>query len=205
MRTPLERFAVSLPLLLWAAVRFGPAGTSLALLFISSLAIVSTSRGFGPFVANSSAESLRSLHVFLGLVSAPLLMLAALVRERERTTQALDASQKRYRLATVAGGVTVWDWLFETNDLRVDAPINATLGFAEGEIEANLESWQARLHPDDADRVKALALRLRDGATERSDPDRAGGVRQPARACRPGRRPGRPLLAAGVFGGRRTR
>ena len=165
MRTALERFAVSLPLLVWAAVRFGPAGTSLSLLFISTLAIVSAARGVGPFVASSSAESLRSLHVFLGLVSAPLLMLAALVRERERTIEALNGSQNRYRLATSAGGVTVWDWRCETNDLHLDAPMHASLGFGDAEIGTSIGAWQARLHPDDVARVSAQALSLRDGTT----------------------------------------
>ena len=61
-------------------------------------------------------------------------MLAALVRERERVTEALHTSQHRYRLATTAGGVAVWDWTLSTNELYVDDPIRAALGYAGDEI-----------------------------------------------------------------------
>lgn len=163
LMTPPERFVAPLPLLLWAAVRFGPAGTSLSLLFISSLAIASTMQGVGPFSAESTAGNLLSLHSFLGLVSVPLILLAALVRERERVTKALHTNQHRYRLATTAGGVAVWDWTRATNELYVDAPIHSVLGFAEGEIGNSVKSWQERLHPDDAARVSVQALCLLDG------------------------------------------
>ena len=165
MTTPPERFVAPLPLLLWAAVRFGPAGTSLSLLFVCSLAITSTLRGLGPFAGDSSAANLRSFDGFLGLVSASLFVLTALIRERERATQALHASEKQYRLATSAGGVAVWEWLFETDDLHVHAPIHAALGFADGKIGTSISSWVARLHPDDNARISALLLRLRDGTT----------------------------------------
>ena len=79
--------------------------------------------------------------------------------------RSLDREATRYRLATTAGGVAVWDWTLATDKLSVDAAIHAALGFAEGEIGTSLKAWQARLHPDDADRVSAQALSLIDGTT----------------------------------------
>lgn len=162
---PPERFVAPLPLLLWAAVRFGAAGTSLSLLLMSSLAIVSTMHGLGPFADASPVSNMLSLHGFLAMVSIPLIMLAALVRERERVTEALHTSQHRYQLATAAGSVGVWDWTLATNELYVDAPMHAALGFAPGEIGDQVGSWQKLLHPDDASRISAQALSLIDGST----------------------------------------
>src|SRR5262249_34823170 len=44
-----------LPLMLWAAVRFGPGGTSVAILSVAVLAIVGVLGHRGPFVTNSPA------------------------------------------------------------------------------------------------------------------------------------------------------
>jgi len=158
-----ERLVAPLPLLLWAAVRFGPAGTSLSILLMSVVAFTNTMQGKGPFVDGSDAANTIALQGFLALVSVPLVMLAALVRERERVTEALHTSQHRYRLATTAGGVAVWDWTLASSELYVDDPIRAALGYAGDEIGNQVREWQKLLHPDDAARIRAHALSLRDG------------------------------------------
>lgn len=162
---PPERFVAPLPLLIWATVRFGPAGTSLSLLLMSVIAMVSTSRGVGPFVGASPAANMLSLHGFLAMVSIPLTMLATLVRERERVTEALHASRERYRLASTAGVVGVWDWTLETNELYIDQPIRGVLGFREEDIGTDVESWQRLVHPEDAAHITAQAAQLLDGKT----------------------------------------
>lgn len=162
---PPERFVAPLPLLLWAAVRFGTAGTSLALMLMSTVAISSTMHGRGPFIDGTPAGNMLALQGFLAIVAVPLVMLAALVRERERVTDALHASQHRYRLATTAGGVAVWDWTRETNELYVDDPIRAALGYTDDEIGNRVAEWQALLHPDDAARIAMQAMLLLDGST----------------------------------------
>ncbi len=87
-----------LPLLLWAAVRFGPGGTSAALLLVTVLSIVGTIENRGPFVTHlSPAEGLLQLQLFLFATSVPLLLLSVLLRERSRTADELRASQQQYR------------------------------------------------------------------------------------------------------------
>src|SRR4051794_3845660 len=54
-----------LPLLLWAAMRFGPAGMSASLLTISLIAIHAVMHGRGPFISTSVATSVLSMQVFL--------------------------------------------------------------------------------------------------------------------------------------------
>jgi PAS domain S-box-containing protein len=86
-----------LPLLLWAAVRFGPGGTSAALLMVSALTIIGTLGERGPFITPSPADGLLQLQLFLFVVSVPLLLLSALLQEQRRTADELRASQQRYR------------------------------------------------------------------------------------------------------------
>jgi PAS domain S-box-containing protein len=91
------RMYAPLPLLLWAAVRFGPGGTSASLLTIAVLAIWGSLSGRGPFISQSPAENLLDLQLFLIVVSLPILLLSALVREQRRTAWALRESRERYR------------------------------------------------------------------------------------------------------------
>ena len=71
-----------MPLLLWAAVRLGPGGLCVCLLVIAGLSLSEAFAGRGPFVTASPAENTFSLQVFLLAISAPLMILAAIVQER---------------------------------------------------------------------------------------------------------------------------
>jgi signal transduction histidine kinase/integral membrane sensor domain MASE1 len=86
-RTPL---AFLLPLLLWAAVRFGPLGASLSLLITTLVAIWAGTQGRGPFTALPPAQSALGLQIFLTVIGIPLLCLAALIAERRRVQEALE-------------------------------------------------------------------------------------------------------------------
>jgi integral membrane sensor domain MASE1 len=71
-----------LPLLLWAAVRFGPAGVNTSLLMVALVSISGAVSGHGPFAGTSTADSVLSLQLFLITMSIPLMFLATLIEER---------------------------------------------------------------------------------------------------------------------------
>jgi signal transduction histidine kinase/integral membrane sensor domain MASE1 len=77
-----------LPLLIFAAFRFGPAGASLSLLTTAVLA-TSTALSAPPSTALPAEERVRALQVFLIVVGVPLLCLAALVEERRQVAKTL--------------------------------------------------------------------------------------------------------------------
>jgi two-component system, LuxR family, sensor kinase FixL len=84
------RLYAPLPFLIWAGVRFGPGGTSVAVLGIAATVIWSASKGFGPFVASPQDDNnIISLYLFLLAVSLPVLMLSALFGERQRAEDSL--------------------------------------------------------------------------------------------------------------------
>lgn len=86
-----------LPVLLWAAVRFGVCGTSFALLGLTVVATRSAAQGMGLYSAYSPAENVISLQLFLICISIPMLILAAVIEERQHALQALRTSEARYR------------------------------------------------------------------------------------------------------------
>jgi diguanylate cyclase (GGDEF)-like protein/PAS domain S-box-containing protein len=73
------------PVLVWAAFRFGPRETATVLLLLAGLAAWGTLRGHGPFVGLTQDESLILLQTFMVLTAAITLALATLVADRRRT------------------------------------------------------------------------------------------------------------------------
>jgi PAS domain S-box-containing protein len=71
------------------------------------------------------------------------------ITERKRSETALGDSQVRYALATAAGGVGVWDWNIETNEIYTDPLLKVTLGYEDHEIGHRMEDWVRLIHPDD--------------------------------------------------------
>jgi PAS domain S-box-containing protein len=75
-----------LPFLLWASIRFGPRGSSAALMVVSLFAIWGAIHGLGPFIGEPE-ESAISVQSFLIVAAMTLLFLTAVMRERDETSQ----------------------------------------------------------------------------------------------------------------------
>ena len=83
-----------LPMLLWAAAKFGVVGSASSTLLLGILAICGSLTGSGPFIAEPAAHATLSVVLFLVVTSIPLLLLGAALDERrslERARLASDA------------------------------------------------------------------------------------------------------------------
>jgi signal transduction histidine kinase len=89
-------FYVPLPFLLWAAVRFGMAGTASVLALLAAGTIWGAVHGAGPFTDRAPQEIARDLQVFLVSVAVPVLLLAVLLEERARAGR--EAREQRRQL-----------------------------------------------------------------------------------------------------------
>jgi PAS domain S-box-containing protein len=100
-----------LPILLWAALRFGTAGVSLSLLSIGVLVIWHEAHHRGPFAAAPAAEAVLFLQVFLTMLAIPSLLLAGLLQERQRAEHAVREREAQYRsiVESVGDGVLITD------------------------------------------------------------------------------------------------
>lgn len=90
-----------LPLLLWAAIRFGPRGTSLSVLLVAVSAIAGVVHGTGPFAATSAPVPLQVLTVlaFAWVGSLSFMVLAvciAQLKHREAQLREDDEALRRY-------------------------------------------------------------------------------------------------------------
>jgi two-component system sensor histidine kinase UhpB len=88
-----------LPLLLWAAVRFGPGGTGWTALLVATVVSWVALRGEGSFAGQAPVAAVVSLQLFLLASAGPLLFLSAVVRERDGVTAALRQSEAALRVS----------------------------------------------------------------------------------------------------------
>jgi C4-dicarboxylate-specific signal transduction histidine kinase len=93
------------PPLLWAAVRFGPRGAAIALFSVAALSIWGTAHRLGAFVPITDADHVLSLQLFWVVLSLPVMLLAAVIRERDTVEAALE--EQRNQLAHVTRVATV--------------------------------------------------------------------------------------------------
>jgi signal transduction histidine kinase len=79
---------VVFPLLLLAALRFGPRGAATAILVVCSITVWNTALEDGPFVRDSVTDSLLATQLFIAIAAVTSLLLAAVTAERSRAERA---------------------------------------------------------------------------------------------------------------------
>ena len=104
------------PVLIWAALRFGPFGAATALAITSSLTVWNTAHGSGPFVRESITHSVLASQLFVAVAALTSLILAAVTAERsasERGQRALTDEQAALRrIATLVASEAASDRVF---------------------------------------------------------------------------------------------
>jgi PAS domain S-box-containing protein len=102
---------VVFPVLIWAALRFGPRGAATAVVVVSSLTVWNTAHNAGPFVRESITDSLLSSQLFIAAAALTSMVLAAVTAERTRADEALRTNTERLRsvVQSMAEGLIVRD------------------------------------------------------------------------------------------------
>lgn len=71
------------------------------------------------------------------------------VTARKVAERRVAASYERYALATLAGGVGLWDWDLTSGAMLIDPSLKALLGFSDTEVPNRVDAWMRLVHPDD--------------------------------------------------------
>ena len=146
-------FYAPIPLLIWAALRFGLGGVSASMLVITFQAIWGTMHGHGPFLTQTPAENALALQIFLLVMAIPLMLLAVIVEEEKRSKVALLESEERLILAAEAAEFGVWVWNVTSNQIWGTETWRRLFGFASGE-DIGFEKLFQRIHPEDRETVE---------------------------------------------------
>jgi PAS domain S-box-containing protein len=94
------------PLLLVAAVRFGPLGASVSMTMVGILSIAATASGkSGTPVSDASVLSMQ---LFMMVIGIPVMSLAVLMEQQSKTRQSLRESEARFRNMADTAPVMIW-------------------------------------------------------------------------------------------------
>ena len=117
-----------IPLLLWAAVRFGPAGISLSLGAVTIMAIWGAVHGGGPFTTLEPAQNALSLQLFLFLTGVPLSLLATMTEERRRAEIKAAENERLLSLTIKTAHIGIWTSDLESGQFSADDVLVGIMG-----------------------------------------------------------------------------
>jgi PAS domain S-box-containing protein len=140
-------FLISLPLLLWAAIRFGSAGNSLAIAAVVCVSFWRAYHGDGPFAHDASIAKVESMQLFWILLTVPLMPLAAMIQEHKFASQALAESENRFRQLFEQASVGIALESLEGKLAIVNPAFSAMFGYTEAELHQM--SCAQLSHPED--------------------------------------------------------
>lgn len=71
----------------------------------------------------------------------------------DQRTEELRQSEERYKLATTASNLGIWDWNVEENYIYFTPRWKSMLGFDPDELANDFTTWEQLIHPDERERV----------------------------------------------------
>ncbi len=86
------------PVMIWAALRYGPRGGATATFLLAATAVYGTSVGYGPFVRTERAEGLVLLQVYLLAISLSAMFLGTAMAERREAIRDLSTREAELKL-----------------------------------------------------------------------------------------------------------
>ncbi len=159
---------LTLPPLLWTAVRFQLKGAAVALAFLTLITALFTVRGEGEFTGHLgwSSQRIIMLQTFLAISAVSTLVVATLSAQRHKAllelqsannmlegrvadrTNAIRQSEERLRLANQAGHTGIVEWNANGDDGYWSDEACLLFGFPPGTIPTHAR-WKENIHPDD--------------------------------------------------------
>jgi PAS domain S-box-containing protein len=136
------------PVLLWAALRFGILGVSTSLNIVAFFSIWSAIHQRGPFAGGTNPlDDVRTLQLFFLTASSSFMVLAAVVEEHQQSLRDSRESEQRFRLVANTAPVMIW---MSGPDKLCNYVNQPWLDFTGRSLEAELgNGWSEGVHPED--------------------------------------------------------
>ena len=138
---------LSIPTLLWAALRFGRREVATLLLLLAATAIAAILKGHGSAPPVSENQLFLLLQVFMSVISVTMLAVATLFFERKQAEEAHRRSEERYRILADTVPVIVFSAKEDGRGTYCNERWFEYTGMTP-EASRNL-GWLSAVHPDD--------------------------------------------------------
>ena len=163
---------LSLPFLLWAALKFDLRIVSGAIVLMAGVAIWGAKHGYGPWVQASPNVALILLITFVGTSSLMTLVVSAITHERrkaedDKSKLGSELEMHRRRIEEMVAHVpgVVWEaWgKPDAASQRIDfvsSHVEKLLGYSRSEWLSTPNFWLSIVHPDDKERAAREAAAI---------------------------------------------
>ncbi len=153
------------PPLIWAAIRFGQYGGTLAVLLTSILAILGTVNDLGPFVMGAVSDNLIELQSFLAVIIMTTLIIAAIISESEDAEERVEQLNKElkgevsYKSSALAEAQAIshigsWEWDLVKDTILYSDELYKIYGLDSKSLPSTRDGLLVRVHPDDESSLK---------------------------------------------------
>ena len=137
-----------LPLILWAAVRFGKKGASAAILVVAVVLLWRSLNGSSLFITGEPETNVFALQIFLIGLSIPVLLLGASIDQMRAAEQATRESEARMGFAAASANIGLWYYEPAIDRLWATEHCRSMLGVPPGAALTPM-IIQHVVHPDD--------------------------------------------------------
>jgi len=160
-----------IPVMLWAALRFGLPGSAVVVSVLALLAAYLTARSNDSAVAAEAASHIVSLQLFLATIALSTYLVAVLVsqlraaraqleqRVAQRTSE-LAVSEERLRLAVETGRMFAFDWDAVSGEVKRSAGADRVLQMSGGSERDSGVAYLRRIQRQDRQRYQDIILGL---------------------------------------------
>jgi PAS domain S-box-containing protein len=142
-----------LPLVLWAAIRFGVQGAGSALLIVAVVLIWRTLNGPSLFLAGSSETNVFAMQAFLVGLAVPVLLLGAAIDEARHAEQEVRESEERMAFAAASANLCLWRFDYGSERFWITDHGRDMLGFRPDEHITRAAIIDT-IHPEDRDAAR---------------------------------------------------
>jgi PAS domain S-box-containing protein len=153
-----------LPLVLWAALRLGVTGTSLAVLTLSLFTTIGTALDRGVFGNLPEEIGLYVVWLYMFTLVLSGLMVITILGERKQTEYALLHANELLSVAQRKAKAGIWDWDLATGILTWTNEMYSLFGLDPESFVASFDIWRELIHPEDRQTVEdTFSEAVRDG------------------------------------------
>ncbi|MFZ0054667.1 MAG: MASE1 domain-containing protein [Pseudolabrys sp.] len=137
-----------LPIIVWAAVRFGAKGASGAVMVVSLVLIWRTLNGAGLFDAGNPEANVFAIQLFLIGLSTPVLLLGAAIEETRHAEIVTREREERTSFAAASSSVGLWQYDIATGAFWATDYCRPLFGLPP-DAPLSLDRLLGRIHPND--------------------------------------------------------
>jgi PAS domain S-box-containing protein len=143
-----------LPMVLWAALRSGITGTSLAVLTLSLITAIGTALGRGVFGTLPGEMGMYVAWLYMFTLVLCGLMVITILGERKKIETALLRANELLALAQRKAKAGIWDWDLSSGKLTWTNEMYTLFELDPKTSVASFDTWRNFIHPEDRQTVE---------------------------------------------------